>query len=131
MNRLTIAACVLLVALLVLLVFNKWWRLGPEDSLATVARNTMAKTIAPALEDFRAKHGRYPSSVEGLKTIEIESADGDRADGTSFPVSLIDPWKRPYQYRYPSEEDHSRFALWSHGPSLKDSADDIVYGANQ
>ena len=39
---------------------------------------------------------------------------------------MLDPWKHPYQYRYPGTHNPKRPDVWSYGPDGVEANDDIT-----
>ncbi len=70
------------------------------------ARSDTAKIQVQNLSSILDLHylgnGSYPSEAEGLAALDLKKAD-----------SLIDPWGRPYLYRFPGQ--HGDFDLYSLG----------------
>jgi len=81
------------------------------------------KNISSALDLFFVDNGRYPTDQEGLKAL-VENPGGIaswRGPYLKTKGPPVDPWGRPYQYRYPGQ--HSEYDLYSFG------ADNAVGGA--
>lgn len=73
------------------------------------------KNIASALDLFYIDNGRYPTNQEGLKAL-VEGPSGLaswRGPYLKTKGEPLDPWGRPYQYRYPGQ--HSEYDLFSLG----------------
>ena len=70
---------------------------GVLDNTRVTAAKTDFKTFEFSLEAYYMKNSRYPSSEEGLQALVDEGFIQKKSD------SLLDPWKNPYQYRYPGE----------------------------
>jgi len=66
--------------------------------------------LSDALEDYRKEHGRYPTTEEGL--LDLVRVGLLRA----VPV---DPWQRPYEYRFPGSRNAAAFDVWSYGADGK------------
>ena len=64
------------------------------------------KNYQMPLLEYNSVHGTYPATDEGLAALEKE--------GYLKKVPL-DPWGRPYQYRYPGEFDTNEYEIWSFG----------------
>ena len=66
------------------------------------------ENLGSVLDLYRLEEGRYPSEDEGLDVLvggPIKKAD-----------SLIDPWGRPYLYRFPGEHgDYDLYTLGADG----------------
>lgn len=79
------------------------------------AARIQVQTLATTLDLYRLETGRYPSEREGLVAL-VERPPGDPSwDGPYLKRkdSLIDPWGRPYAYRFPGR--HGAFDLFSLG----------------
>lgn len=85
------------------------------------------KTIASALDLFFIDNGRYPTQQEGLNAL-VEAPGGLaswRGPYLKAKGAPVDPWGRPYQYRYPGQ--HLEYDLYSVGAdSASGSAGDNV-----
>jgi general secretion pathway protein G len=71
----------------------------------TKAASIQIDSLGSAIDLFRLEEGRYPSEEEGLEVLvggTLKKAD-----------ALIDPWGRPYLYRFPGE--HGDFDLYTLG----------------
>jgi hypothetical protein len=58
--------------------------------------------IIALLEKFKTSKGRYPTTDEGLDALD-----------TYGPMSDVDPWDRPWEYRSPGKV--TDFQLWTYG----------------
>ena len=66
------------------------------------------ENLGSVLDLYRLEEGRYPSEDEGLDVLVGDSIK--KAD------SLIDPWGRPYLYRFPGERgDYDLYTLGADG----------------
>lgn len=81
---------------------------GVLDNTRVTAVKTDFKTYEFALEAYYMKNSRYPSSEEGLQALVDDGFVQKKND------ALLDPWKNPYQYRYPGENSDSP-EIWSLG----------------
>jgi general secretion pathway protein G len=84
------------------------------------------KTIGSALDLFFIDNGRYPTQQEGLSALveapgALASWRGPYLKSKGPPV---DPWGRPYQYRYPGQ--HAEYDLYSLGADNAGGAGDNV-----
>ena len=71
----------------------------------TKAASIQIDSLGSAIDLFRLEEGRYPSEQEGLEVLvggTLKKAD-----------ALIDPWGRPYLYRFPG--DNGDYDLYSLG----------------
>ena len=82
----------------------------------TEAAEIQISNLSAALDLYRLEVGRYPTTEEGLIALYepppgIQGWNGpylDKRDG------LLDPWGRPYHYRYPPEHA-TEFDLYTLG----------------
>lgn len=81
---------------------------GVLDNTRVTAVKTDFKTFEFSLEAYYMKNSRYPSSEEGLQALVDENFIQKKND------ALLDPWKTPYQYRYPGEYSDGP-EIWSLG----------------
>jgi general secretion pathway protein G len=72
------------------------------------------KALAGALDIYKLDTGQYPPD-DSLDALVKEPVGADRWNGPYITSadSLIDPWGRPYQYRFPG--DHGAYDLYSLG----------------
>jgi general secretion pathway protein G len=94
-----------------------------------IARTFVSSSMKMPLTSYRMDIGDYPSTAEGLRA--LASAPQGRADRWRGPYVADgripdDPWKEPYQYRYPGVKNKSGYDIWSKGPDRQDgTADDV------
>lgn len=71
--------------------------------------------LSGIMDLYRLDAGRYPSASEGLTALVERPADAARWNGPYIQKaeSLVDPWGRPYLYRFPGE--HGPYDLYSLG----------------
>ena len=90
---------------------------GPyPDSQRAIARIAVHQEIPNQIEAYRRSTGRYPSNTEGLDALNLKGYSGS---------PLMDPWGRPYRYRYPAIHSERIYDVWSLGPDPDDVRDDI------
>ena len=73
--------------------------------------------LSAVLDLYRLQVGRYPGD-EGLNALMEQPADAPNWDGPYLKKadSLIDPWSRPYLYRFPGEHgDYDLYTLGADG----------------
>jgi general secretion pathway protein G len=74
--------------------------------------------LSGVLDLYRLQVGRYPSDDEGLNALMEQPADAPNWDGPYLKKadSLVDPWGRPYLYRFPGEHgDYDLYTLGADG----------------
>lgn len=71
--------------------------------------------ISSALELYYLDAGAYPSQDVGLQGLIEKPADAERWNGPYLKkaAGLLDPWGKPYRYRFPGE--HGEFDIYSLG----------------
>ena len=110
---------------LVVTNLDKFFGEGQEKIAAIFVHDSMKMPLI----QYRMQMGDYPSTEEGLQA--LISAPTNKADHWRGPYleggkMQLDPWKEPYQYRYPGEKNKGGYDLWSKGPDKTDgTADDI------
>ncbi len=74
--------------------------------------------LSGVLDLYRLQVGRYPSDEDSLNALMEQPADAPNWDGPYLKKadSLIDPWGRPYLYRFPGEHgDYDIYTLGADG----------------
>ncbi len=78
---------------------------------------TQISQLEQALETYRLRMGRYPSTDEGLDALVTPPADARLAarfpEGGFINNLPTDPWGNDFLYLYPGE--HGRFDVWTLG----------------
>lgn len=79
------------------------------------AAGIQIERLSGVLDLYRLEVGRYPDESEGLEALLEKPTDAERWNGPYIKKanSLLDPWGRPYLYRYPGE--NGEFDLYSLG----------------
>ncbi len=79
--------------------------------------------LSGVLDLYRLQVGRYPSDDEGLGALMEQPADAPNWDGPYLKKAdaLIDPWGRPYLYRFPGE--YGDFDLYTLGADGQDGGE--------
>jgi len=95
-----------------------------------VAKLFVTSEVDIPLTSYRVDMGDYPSADDGgLNALWVAPASkasswhGPYAKGNAAP---LDPWGRPYQYRYPGTHNKNGYDIWSTGKSGVDGGDDNV-----
>jgi general secretion pathway protein G len=97
-----------------------------SDAKSTTAR-TQIELLSVALDGYRLDNGSYPTTDQGLAALR------DRPTRPPVPASWrgpylrkavpVDPWGRPYLYRFPGEKNAGAFDLESLGRDGKAGGD--------
>ena len=79
------------------------------------AAGIAVEKLSGTLDLYRIEVGDYPSDAMGLDALIEQPPDAERWNGPYVKKAkqLIDPWGRPYLYRYPGE--HGEFDIYSLG----------------
>lgn len=82
---------------------------------------TDIENIRSALELYKIDSDNYPSNEQGIQVLI------NNEQGVPYIDDIPnDPWGRPYQYRYPGENNKDSFDLWSPGADGKDGTEDDI-----
>jgi general secretion pathway protein G len=77
------------------------------------AAKAQIELLGQALDQYRLDAGRYPTTQEGLNSLNVNPGV-DRWQGPYLKKELPqDPWGRPYQYQYPG--NNGEYDLFSYG----------------
>ena len=97
-----------------------------SDAKSTTAR-TQIELLSVALDGYRLDNGNYPTTDQGLTALR------DRPTRPPVPSNWrgpylrkavpVDPWGRPYLYRFPGEKNAGAFDLESLGRDGKVGGD--------
>lgn len=97
-----------------------------SDAKSTTAR-TQIELLSVALDGYRLDNGNYPTTDQGLAALR------DRPTRPPVPSNWrgpylrkavpLDPWGRPYLYRFPGEKNPGAFDLESLGRDGKAGGD--------
>lgn len=102
----TLIELMIVIAILAILgafAVNTFKGVIPNTKLT--AAKTDIKNFSMVLEQYNLQNGSYPTTEEGLQKLVTDGL---------LKSKLIDPWKNPYQYRYPGKFSDS-FEIWSFG----------------
>ncbi len=93
----------------------------------SVAKIFVNESIRTPLVTYRMHMGSYPTTEQGLQALITAPANSERWRGPYLEGGKIplDPWNRPYQYRYPGTKNPSGYDVFSLGPDGVESDDDI------
>lgn len=90
----TLIEMLVTVTIMALFAAIAWQQLAPVgDQGRRAAAQVQIESFMTALQRYNLEHARYPSAEEGLQAIRPYL-------NKEIP---LDPWNRPYIYRYPGE----------------------------
>jgi len=95
-----------ILAILATLAVNTFRGVTPDAKKKAVMINF--RTFETALEIYYMNNGQYPTTEEGLQKLVTDGLIKNTKD------ALIDPWKKPYNYRYPGIYS-DKPEIWSYG----------------
>ncbi|MEZ5404810.1 MAG: type II secretion system major pseudopilin GspG [Verrucomicrobiia bacterium] len=114
-----------IIAVLAGLAINKI--VGNVEAAKLQRADADITTISTQLKTYEMLNLFFPTSQQGIQALVTRP--------TAEPVPRrwqqllqevpLDPWGRPYQYRYPGAKNPSSFDLYSQGPNPEDPSDDI------
>lgn len=117
-------AIALLAAIAALLITNLDSILGGGNR--DVARIVVNETLDTPLTRYRINMGNYPTTEQGLQALlTAPSENASNWQGPYVKSLPLDPWGKPYQYRFPGTHNPGSYDLWSFGPDGTESGDDI------
>lgn len=93
-----------------------------EEARRQAAKSDIKVNLAVALDLYEMDMGQYPDSLDALRTAPL-AAENWR--GPYIKKKPVDPWGRPYVYRYPGEHDTQGYDLSSWGRDGREGTDDI------
>jgi len=96
-----------------------------EEARVQAAHADIEGGVAVALDLYEADMGKYPSSLEDLIQ---KPANADRWRGPYLKKKSIplDPWKKPYIYRFPGTHNSPDYDLSSNGSDGAEGTDDDI-----
>lgn len=103
-----------LIALIIGLVVTNLGKIlgGSEEKVA----KAFIQGLETPLMAYRLDIGTYPSTDEGLQALRSAPAGKEkRWNGPYLKKLPLDPWKHPYQYRFPGEKNPDSYDVWSYG----------------
>ncbi len=100
-----------------------------EQAMIGVAKADIKSNLSLALRLYEVDNGHYPTTEQGLHAlIEKPTSPPTPANwkGPYIEQDPVDPWGRPYVYRYPGVHPPRDYDLLSLGPDGVQSPDDIT-----
>ena len=100
-----------------------------DEAKAGAAKADIKGNLSLALRLYEVDSGRYPTTEQGLQAlVEKPTAPPLPANwrGPYLELDPLDPWKQPYEYRFPGTHPPLDYDLSSLGPDGKESDDDIT-----
>jgi general secretion pathway protein G len=93
--------------------------MGYFSKAKTQSVQLQIENINTALELYYMENGAYPSASVGLNALVEATPEAPRWNGPYLKKAknLLDPWGRPYQYKYPT--GNGEYEVYSLGPNGK------------
>ncbi len=100
--------------------------IGNIDRAAVNRAKQDIRGIETALNLYRLDNFRYPSSDLGLEALVTNPGEANAPNwkpGGYLRSVPTDPWKNPYQYRYPGQ--NGEFDVWSYGADGQEGGEGV------
>jgi general secretion pathway protein G len=121
------AAALILVAVAGCLHPFRWYQEYSRQAKVKTAKMWIEVRFAAALDTFKAKVGRYPTTAEGLHVLTTKGTDEGGGEGAPLLRRIPrDPWGNEYQYTCPGEHNVDSYDLYSFGPDGKPGTGDDI-----
>jgi general secretion pathway protein G len=93
---------VTIIALFAALVAPRMLR--QTDKARITAGHAQINSFMTALGAYKMDTGVFPTTEEGLQSLRTRPTNANQWQGPYLPAEIpLDPWQRPYIYKYPSE----------------------------
>ncbi|MBI4365967.1 MAG: type II secretion system major pseudopilin GspG [Deltaproteobacteria bacterium] len=97
---------------------------GEKAKIATVRADIRAN-IATALKMYEIDMGTFPTTEQGLNALLSAPSGATAWSGPYLERVPLDPWGRPYQYKFPGGGGATGYDLYSLGRDGVEGNDDI------
>ena len=78
--------------------------LRQADKAKRTAARAQINAFMTALGTYKLATGLFPTTELGLNSLRVRPENVPQWDGPYLPQDIpLDPWQRPYLYRYPGE----------------------------
>ncbi|BDC50992.1 type II secretion system protein GspG [Bryobacterales bacterium F-183] len=119
---------VTIIALFAGIVGTRFW--NQAGKAKRVAAKVQINNFLGSLGQFKLDTGLYPTTEQGLKPLRERPENMPSWNGPYLPQEVpLDPWGRPYLYRYPGEhgDEPDLISLGADGqPGGEGEAADVV-----
>ena len=96
-----------------------------EKAKVATARADIRANIATAIKMYEIDIGTFPTAEQGLQALLKAPSDSPSWSGPYVERVPVDPWGRPYQYKFPGVHNPTSYDLSSFGRDGVEGADDI------
>jgi general secretion pathway protein G len=120
---LEIMVVVVIIGLLAAMIVPNF--MGQVDTAAINRAKQDIRTIETALNMYRLDNFKYPSTDDGLEAL-VTNPGENAAPNWSRKLDKVpmDPWKSPYQYRYPGQGGRE-FDVFSLGADRQEGGEGV------
>jgi general secretion pathway protein G len=105
------------------------------DKAKVTAARANISTFMQALGLYKLDTGTYPTTEQGLQALRVKPEDMPQWAGPYLKADIpLDPWGRPYQYKYPGDhgDDPDVISLGADGqPGGEGYNADVVSWSNK
>lgn len=78
--------------------------LNRSDAARVTAARAQINSFMTALGAYKLDTGIFPTTEQGLQALRTKPSNVNNWQGPYLPQEIpVDPWQRPYIYKYPSE----------------------------
>ena len=99
-----------------------------EEARRKIAEADVKGNLSVALKLYEVDNGRYPTTEQGLNALLAKPTAPPLPRNWKGPYleqEPLDPWQKPYVYRYPGTHPPKDYDLFSLGPDGVESEDDV------
>ena len=97
-----------------------------EKAKIDIATSMCKGTLSTAIEMYHLHTGSYPTSDQWPQALLTRPSDAQGWHGPYLNETAMDPWNKPYQYKFPGVHNPSRFDVYSMGPDKTDGTPDDI-----
>lgn len=94
-----------------------------EQARVQAAKTDINSNLGIALDLYEMDMGSYPDSLDSLTT---KAPGADNWRGPYIKKKPLDPWGRPYVYKYPGEHNPASYDLYSLGKDGQAGTEDDI-----
>jgi len=97
-----------------------------EQAKVAIASADINSNISMALKLYELDNGSFPTTEQGINALLVKPSGAANWNGPYLEKNPLDPWKNPYQYRYPGTSNTLGYDLFSVGrDGAEGTADDV------
>jgi general secretion pathway protein G len=91
-----------IIALFAALVGPSLWK--KSDAARVTAARAQINSFLTALGTYKLDTGTFPTTEQGLQALRVKPGEANQWAGPYLPKEVpVDPWGRPYVYKFPGE----------------------------